>query len=192
MNDRELRQDGVVLLLGPGADDVLVVVAKDGVLHRALHVITSLGRMRYAGADSRKRDFLGPMPLPAGRLPQRKSWRQRGVNRLFAILCLRCRMTRALILLALLGITLAVIGSGAPGVAPLADAAAAPAGPQLLPSLDLLSLGIGVLAGLIIGWIWGLPWRNTRDLFREIFFRSMRGFGLVGITMGAAAILLFF
>ena len=53
-------------------------------------------------------------------------------------------------------------------------------------------MAIGALAGLTIGWIWNLPWRNTRELFREVFFRSMRGFGLVGITMGAAAILLFF
>jgi hypothetical protein len=101
-------------------------------------------------------------------------------------------MTRALILLALLAITLAVIGSGVPGVAPPVDATAAPTGRLMVPSFDLLSLGVGVLAGLVIGWIWGLPWRNTRDLFREIFFRSLRGFGLVGITMGAAAILLFF
>jgi hypothetical protein len=101
-------------------------------------------------------------------------------------------MTRALILMVLLAITLAVIGSGAPGVAPPVDATAAPAGLLKVPSLDLLSLGVGVLAGLVMGWIWGLPWRNTRDLFREIFFRSLRGFGLVGITMGAAAILLFF
>lgn len=101
-------------------------------------------------------------------------------------------MTRALILLALLAITLAIIGSGAPGVAPPVGATAAPAGLLKVPSLDLLSLGVGVLAGLVIGWIWGLPWRNTRDLFREVFFRSLRGFGLVGITMGAAAILLFF
>ena len=101
-------------------------------------------------------------------------------------------MTRILILLAILAIGLAAIGSGAPGVAPPADAVAAPKGAGLLPSLDLISLGIGVLAGLVIGWVWGLPWRNTRELFREIFFRSLRGFGLVGITMGAAAILLFF
>jgi hypothetical protein len=101
-------------------------------------------------------------------------------------------MMRALILLALLAVTLAVIGSGAPGVAPPADVTTVPAGSPMVPSLDLLSLGIGVLAGLIMGWIWGLPWRNARELFREIFFRSLRGFGLVGITMGAAAILLFF
>ena len=101
-------------------------------------------------------------------------------------------MTRILILLAVLAMTLAVIGPGAPGVAPLADATAAPAGTALLPSLDPISLGIGVLAGLVIGWVWNLPWRNTRELFREVFFRSLRGFGLVGITMGAAAILLFF
>jgi hypothetical protein len=101
-------------------------------------------------------------------------------------------MTRFLILLALLAITLAVIGSGAPGLAPLVDAAAAPTGPVPLPLLDPISIGVGVLAGLAIGWVWGLPWRNTRELFREIFFRSLRGVGLVGITMGAAAILLFF
>lgn len=101
-------------------------------------------------------------------------------------------MVRILILLAALAITLAVIGSGAPGVAPLADVAAAPTSTRILPSLDPISLGIGVLAGLVIGWVWNLPWRNTRELFREIFFRSLRGFGLVGITMGAAAILLFF
>jgi hypothetical protein len=101
-------------------------------------------------------------------------------------------MTRALILLVLLAITLAVIGSGAPGIAPSVEATAGPAGPLMLPSLDFLSLGIGVLAGLFIGWIWGLPWRNTREMFREVFYRSLRGFGLVGITMGAAAILLFF
>ncbi len=101
-------------------------------------------------------------------------------------------MTRILILLALLAITLAAIGSGAPGIAPPADATAAPAGLLTLPSLDPISLGVGVLAGLVIGWIWGLPWRNTREMFREVFYRSLRGFGLVGITMGAAAILLFF
>jgi hypothetical protein len=101
-------------------------------------------------------------------------------------------MTRMLILLALLAITLAVIGSGAPGLAPPVGATAVAAGPLTLPSLDPISVGIGVFAGLTIGWIWGLPWRNTRELGREIFFRSLRGFGLVGITMGAAAILLFF
>ena len=101
-------------------------------------------------------------------------------------------MTRILILLAILAIGLVAIGSGAPGVAPPADVVAAPTGAWLLPSIDPLSLGIGVLAGLAIGWVWGLPWRNTRELFREIFFRSLRGVGLVGITMGAAAILLFF
>lgn len=101
-------------------------------------------------------------------------------------------MTRFLILLALLAIALAVIGSGAPGLTPPVDAAAVPAGPVTLPSLDPISVGIGVLAGLTIGWVWGLPWRNTREMFREIIFRSLRGVGLAGITMGAAAILLFF
>jgi hypothetical protein len=101
-------------------------------------------------------------------------------------------MIRILILLAGLAIALAAIGSGAPGLVPPSDATAAPVGTTLLPSLDPISMAIGALAGLVIGWIWNLPWRNTRELFREVFFRSLRGFGLVGITMGAAAILLFF
>ena len=101
-------------------------------------------------------------------------------------------MTRILILLAILALGLAAIGAGAPGVAPPADAISAPTGLLPLPSLEPISLGIGVLAGLIIGWIWGLPWRNTREMFREVFLRSLRSFMLVGVTMGAAAILLFF
>ena len=148
--------------------------------------------MGYAGPDSLKRDFLRPLPYPTRRSRQGISWRPRRVNRPFAIPGLGSGMTRILILLALLAITLAVIGSGAPGVAPPADATAVPGSPPLLPSLDVVSLGVGVLAGLLIGWVWGLPWRNTREMFREIFFRSLRGVGLVGITMGAAAILLFF
>jgi hypothetical protein len=148
--------------------------------------------MGYARADSRKRDFLRPVRFQPNAMARGFVWRRPGVNRPFAILCIGWRMTRILILLALLAITLAVIGSGAPGVAPPVEATAGPASPQIVPSFDLLSLGVGVLAGLVMAWIWGLPWRNTRDLFREIFFRSLRGFGLIGITMGAAAILLFF
>jgi len=101
-------------------------------------------------------------------------------------------MTRILIMLAMLAITLAVIGSGGPGIAPPADAVAAPADLLAVPSLDLLSLGIGALAGLAIGWVWRLPWRNTQELFREVAFRSLRGFGLIGVAMAAAAILLFY
>lgn len=141
--------------------------------------------MGYADPDSPKRDFLRPVHIPV-------VWSGYRVNRSFAIPGLGSGMTRILILLAILALGLAAIGAGAPGVAPPADATAAPAGLSLAPSLDPISLGIGVLAGLVIGWIWGLPWRNTREMFREVAFRSLRSFMLMGVTMGAAAILLFF
>lgn len=104
-------------------------------------------------------------------------------------------MVRILIVAALVAIALALIGSFAPGPLPPVDAAAAPAVPAArygLPSLDFLSFGLGALIGLILGWIWALPWRNMRELSRELFLRSMRGFGIVGLAMAAAAILLFY
>ncbi len=103
-------------------------------------------------------------------------------------------MVRLLILGALLSMTLAAIGTFAPGTPPPMDAAAAaaPAAPLGLPSLDLMSFGLGTLAGLIIGWVWSLPWRNMRELTRELFVRSLRGFGVVGLAMAAAAVILFY
>ena len=107
-------------------------------------------------------------------------------------------MVRLLILGALLSMTLAAIGTFAPGTPPPVDAAtaaattAAPAAPLGLPSLDLMSFGLGTLAGLIIGWVWSLPWRNMRELTRELFVRSLRGFGVVGLAMAAAAVILFY
>ncbi len=107
-------------------------------------------------------------------------------------------MVRILIVVALLAMTLAGIGTFAPGVPPLADATAA--GPAIaapsksigLPSLDLTSFGLGAFVGLILGWIWALPWRNLGELSRELFVRTLRGFGVVGIAMIAAAVLLFY
>ncbi len=110
-------------------------------------------------------------------------------------------MVRLLILLAIAAITYAVILPGSPGGPASIDptAAAAPVTstlpgtlPSTLPSLDLLSLAIGLIAGFILGWLWQLPWRTVPELFREVAFRSIRGVGLVGLAMGAAAILLFY
>lgn len=105
-------------------------------------------------------------------------------------------MLRLLILAAVLAITLAVIGTFAPGPPPAVDATATtavtPAAPLGLPSLDLMSFGLGALVGLVIGWVWALPWRNMRELSRELFARSLRGFGVVGLAMAAAAVLLFY
>lgn len=107
-------------------------------------------------------------------------------------------MARLLILLAIAATTYAVIIPGPPGVTPPVDAtiaagnaAVAPAAPGL-PGLDLLSLAIGLVAGFVLGWMWQLPWRTIPELFREVAFRSIRGVGLVGLAMGAAAILLFY
>lgn len=105
-------------------------------------------------------------------------------------------MARILILLAIAAITYAVILPGPPGgpvpVDPSAAAAVAPSATSSLPGLDLLSLGIGLIVGFILGWLWQLPWRTVPELFREVAFRSIRGVGLVGLAMGAAAILLFY
>ncbi len=105
-------------------------------------------------------------------------------------------MLRLLILGTVLAITLAVIGTFAPGAPPAVDATATtavtPAAPLGLFSIDAASFGLGALAGLIVGWVWGLPWRNMRELSRELFVRSLRGFGVVGLAMVAAAVLLFY
>jgi hypothetical protein len=103
-------------------------------------------------------------------------------------------MARLLILLAIAAITYTVILPGAPDGTLPADptvASALPA-PSGLPRLDLLSLAIGAIAGFALGWLWQLPWRTVPELFREVAFRSIRGVGLVGLAMGAAAILLFY
>lgn len=105
-------------------------------------------------------------------------------------------MARILILLAIAAITYAVILPGPHGgpapVDPSAAAAVTPSATPGLPGLDLLSLGIGLIVGFILGWLWQLPWRTVPELFREVAFRSIRGIGLVGLAMGAAAILLFY
>jgi len=104
-------------------------------------------------------------------------------------------MARLLILLALAAITYTVILPGPPGgsvpLDPSVTTAFAPAAIGL-PGLDLLSLAIGLIVGLVIGWVWHLPWRTMSELSRELFLRSVRGVGLVGLAMGAAAILLFY
>ncbi len=104
-------------------------------------------------------------------------------------------MARLLILLALGAITYSVILPGAPGGSIPADPSAVvttyAAGP-LLPGLDLISLAIGLVAGFVAGWMWQLPWRTMPELFREVALRSVRGVGLMGLAMGAAAILLFY
>lgn len=104
-------------------------------------------------------------------------------------------MARLLILLVIGAITYAFILPGPPAGTMPADAsvatAAVPAGSGL-PHLDLLSLAVGLVAGFFMGWMWQLPWRTVPELFREVAFRSVRGVGLVGLAMGAAAILLFY
>lgn len=106
-------------------------------------------------------------------------------------------MARLLILLAIVAITYTVILPGAPdGTVPVdatqsAVAATTPAASGL-PGLDLLSLGLGLVVGFMLGWLWQLPWRTVPELFREVAVRSIRGVGLVGLAMGAAAILLFY
>jgi hypothetical protein len=119
---------------------------------------------------------------------------RQAVNRLFANLWLASGMARLLILLALAAITYTVILPGSPDGSLPADltAAAASPAPSSLPGLDLLSLAIGAIGGFILGWLWQLPWRTVPELFREVAFRSIRGVGLVGLAMGAAAILLFY
>jgi hypothetical protein len=105
-------------------------------------------------------------------------------------------MARVLILLAVAAITYAVILPGSPGGPLPVDPSAAAATPATsglaLPSLDLMSLALGLIAGFIVGWVWQLPWRTVPELFREVVFRSIRGVGLIGLAMGAAAILLFY
>lgn len=107
-------------------------------------------------------------------------------------------MARILILLAIAAMTYTVIMPGPPGmmmpVDPAAVAAEANTAPAAssLPGLDLLSLAIGLVAGFIMGWVWQLPWRTVPELFREVVFRSIRGVGIIGLAMGAAAILLFY
>jgi hypothetical protein len=106
-------------------------------------------------------------------------------------------MFRLLILAGLLAVALAGVGTFAPGAPPIADATAgtavgAPVARLGLPSLDLTSFGLGALVGLVLGWIWALPWRNLGELSRELFVRTIRGFGIVGVAMVAAAILLFY
>jgi hypothetical protein len=129
----------------------------------------------------------------------RKGLIRQAVNRLFAKTGLGSGMARILILLAIAATTYAVIMPGPPGVTLPVDPAAVAAGAavaapatSLLPGLDLVSLAIGLVAGFLMGWIWQLPWRTVPELFREVIFRSIRGFGLVGLAMGAAAILLFY
>jgi hypothetical protein len=126
-------------------------------------------------------------------------WQVRqSVNRLFANLWLASGMARLLILLAIAAITYTVILPGPPDGSLPADPTVASALPAALPaqsawpSLDLLSLAIGVIGGFVLGWLWQLPWRTVPELFREVAFRSIRGVGLVGLAMGAAAILLFY
>jgi hypothetical protein len=116
------------------------------------------------------------------------------VNRLFATLWVGSGMARLLILLVIGAIAYVFVLPGPPaGTMPVdaSVAAAAPAGSGL-PHLDLLSLAVGLVAGFFMGWMWQLPWRTVPELFREVAFRSVRGVGLVGLAMGAAAILLFY
>lgn len=106
-------------------------------------------------------------------------------------------MARLLILLAIAAMGYTVILPGAPdGSAPVdaAASAVAAAAPAIsgIPGIDLLSLGIGLIAGFMLGWFWQLPWRTVPELFREVAVRSIRGVGLVGLAMGAAAILLYY
>lgn len=98
-------------------------------------------------------------------------------------------MARLLILVALAAITFTVMGPGPDVAAPVN---AAPSQISLLPSLEPISLGIGLLAGIVIGWVWQLPWHNLSELLRGLAVRSLRGFGLIGLAMGAAAVLLFY
>jgi hypothetical protein len=143
------------------------------------------GRTRAGRSDSLGQILSGGgIPL----IPQ-------AVNRLFAILRVGSGMARIFILLALAAITYTVILPGTPGgggaLDPSAAGAVAPAAIGL-PGLDLLSLAIGLVVGLVIGWVWHLPWRTMSELSRELFLRSVLGVGLVGLAMGAAAILLFY
>jgi len=105
-------------------------------------------------------------------------------------------MARLFILLALAAIAYTVILPGPPGghlpLDPSAASAIVAPAVSGLPGLDLLSLAIGLVVGLVIGWVWHLPWRTMSELSRELFLRSVRGVGLVGLAMGAAAILLFY
>ena len=101
-------------------------------------------------------------------------------------------MTRLLILLALAAITYGVITPGPPDGASVAEAATASSQTPFLMSLEPMSLAIGLIAGIIIGWVWRLPWGNLSELFRELALRSVRGFGLMGLAMAAAALLLFY
>jgi len=104
-------------------------------------------------------------------------------------------MARLLILLAVAALAYAVVSSGSSGEPLLADPSAAampPTATLSLPGLDLVSLAIGLVAGFVMGWMWQLPWRTVPELVREVIFRSIRGVGLVGLAMGAAAILLFY
>lgn len=101
-------------------------------------------------------------------------------------------MARLLIFLALGAITYTVISAGPPAGPQAADAAAVTSHASLLAGLDLASLIIGVVAGFTIGWVWNLPWRNFSELMRELAVRSLRGFGLVGLAMVAAAFLMFY
>ncbi len=101
-------------------------------------------------------------------------------------------MARLLILLALGAITYTVISAGPPTGTPTADAAVATPHASLLAGLDLTSLIVGLVAGFAIGWVWSLPWRNFSELMRELAVRSLRGFGLVGLAMVAAAFLMFY
>ena len=120
------------------------------------------------------------------------------INSIFANIGLGSGMARILILLVIAAMTYTVIMSGPSGVTmPIdpavvaADANPAPAASSL-PGLDLVSLAIGLVAGFLMGWIWQLPWRTVPELFREVVFRSIRGVGIIGLAMGAAAILLFY
>lgn len=149
-------------------------------------MITPQGRLKRAAVDSGRRILFA----------QAKPLIRQAVNRLFADFRLRSGMARLFILLAVAALTYAVLLPGSPGgplpIDPATAAAPAARTGLALPSLDLMSLGLGLIAGFIVGWVWQLPWRTVPELFREVIFRSIRGVGLIGLAMGAAAILLFY
>jgi hypothetical protein len=66
LHHRKLRHDRGVLFLGPGTDEVFIVIAKNGVKHAGHISVHPKERTSMPGADSPAKDILEQVPARAG------------------------------------------------------------------------------------------------------------------------------
>lgn len=101
-------------------------------------------------------------------------------------------MPRILLVLALIAGGLATVAMLVTGeTASLPSSAERPLAGGL-PVLDPLSVALGAIGGLLLSRAWAFPWGSIPEMLRALVGRSIRGLGLTGLAMIAAAIILFY